>query len=142
MTFTFTVRRALTLCAPLLLSLAMTPSAQSQDSGVPLMGLLSAGSGGGELISQLAATGVFPRGITILPILPDAGALLLSNNEGPGSVLLGLGGPLKGQLVPAFDILVNDPAATLDYFLGGGTVLSPELVIVPGIPLISSPIGL
>lgn len=128
--------------ALLLSTLIAAPAfAQNIAGGLPLIGLFSP-EGNASPLSLLVDTGLVPRGITSLPALADAGQLLLSNNDGPLGIVTGLGGPLKGQLFPAFDVLVADPASLLDYFIAGGTILSPELVIVPPIPIFSSPIGL
>lgn len=100
-----------------------------------LSGGLDAGDGG--------AGALLPSGLLDLPLLfPGAAELLFSNNGGPLGVVTGLGGPLRGQLVPVFDVLTENPAQLFDYFMSGGTLVSTELVILPAIPLVTAPLAL
>ncbi|GAB3383179.1 hypothetical protein NCG89_13245 [Spongiibacter taiwanensis] len=127
------------LPAVITLGLLGSQAGHSQNLGaaLPLLANLSTNT---SAFGDIGASGILPRGIGTLLVLPAAGELVFSNNNGPTGALLGLGGPLKGQLVPAFDVLVNTPAELPDYFLNGGTLISPELVIVPPVPLLSAPL--
>lgn len=50
--------------------------------------------------------------------------------------------------VPVFGVLLENPAGLLDFFMGGGTILTQALngtdgnSIVPGIPILTQPLGL
>lgn len=50
--------------------------------------------------------------------------------------------------VPVFGVLLENPAGLLDFFMGGGTILTQALngsggnSVVPGIPLLTQPLGL
>ena len=100
-----------------------------------LSGGLDAGDGG--------AGALLPTGLLGLPLLfPGAAELLFSNNGGPLGVVTGLGGPLRGQLIPVFDVLTQNPGQLFDYVMNGGTLVSTELVILPAIPLVTAPLAL
>ena len=97
------------------------------------------GSSGGVLSIQ--NLGLLPYSLNNAPAFMAAGENLLLGENDPLTTALLLGGPLKGQLVPVLDVLLESPEAMPDYILGGGTVISRELTIIPPIPLLNSPLG-
>ena len=84
--------------------------------------------------------GVLPPSINKGGAIFSAGVDILSNDAGPVGTVLGLGGPLKGQLVPVLDVLIENPLSTVDYFLDGGTIISQGLTVIPAVPLLNSPL--
>ena len=44
------------------------------------------------------------------------------------------------KALPIFDVLVDSPMTTVDYIVGGGTIISPGLTIIPQIPLLNTPL--
>lgn len=122
----------------------------SPDGLVAVLGELQGGlmSGLGSLSGGLD-TGdggmdtLLPTGLLGLPLLfPGAAELLLSNNAGPLGAVTGLGGPLRGQLIPVFDVLTQNPGQLFDFLMSGGTLVSTELVILPAIPLVTAPLSI
>ncbi|CAA0081060.1 Uncharacterised protein [Zhongshania aliphaticivorans] len=92
------------------------------------------------LYTPLGDLGILPAGIENLDAIVIAGSDILLAGDNPLDTVLGLGGPLKGQLIPIFDVLVEDPLSTVDYILEGGTIISEGLTIIPTLPLLNSPL--
>ncbi|MBU0537910.1 MAG: hypothetical protein KKF24_05030, partial [Gammaproteobacteria bacterium] len=92
------------------------------------------------LYTPLAGLGVLPAGIENLDAIVIAGTDILLSGDNPLDTVLGLGGPLKGQLIPIYDVLVENPLSTVNYILEGGTILSEGLTIIPPLPLVNSPL--
>jgi hypothetical protein len=92
------------------------------------------------LLVPISDLGVLPPSIDKGGAIFSAGFDILSNDAGPLGTVLGLGGPLKGQLVPILDVLIENPLSTVDYFLGGGTIISQGLTVIPAVPLLNSPL--
>jgi len=106
-----------------------------------LAGLLSLPSGPlAPLYAPIGDLGLLPPGLENGTALFLAGSDILLSGETPIDTLIGLGGPLKGQLIPIFDVLVDSPMTTVDYIVGGGTIISPGLTIIPQIPLLNTPL--
>ncbi|WP_339674373.1 hypothetical protein [uncultured Zhongshania sp.] len=106
-----------------------------------LAGLLSLRTGPlAPLYAPIGDLGLLPPGLENGTALFLAGSDILLSGETPIDTLIGLGGPLKGQLIPIFDVLVDSPMTTVDYIVGGGTIISPGLTIIPQIPLLNTPL--
>ena len=106
-----------------------------------LAGLLSLKTGPmAVLYAPISEMGILPAALENGDVFFIAGSDILLSGDTPLDTLIGLGGPLKGQLVPIFDVLVEDPLTTVDYVMGGGTILSPGLTIIPQIPLLNTPL--
>lgn len=121
-----------------IVTLAIAPfGAHAQSPSLPVIDDLLGGTDSGSMDALL------PTGLLQIPLLlPGLADLALSNNGGPLGVITGIGGPLRGQLVPVFDVLTQEPDQLFTYFMEGGTVVSTELVILPAIPLVTAPLAL
>ena len=106
-----------------------------------LANLLSLSDGpGAVLYAPISNLGLLPRSIENGGAFFNAGSDILLSGRNPLDIVISLGGPLKGQLVPILDVLMNDPLSTGDFILGGGTIISEGLTIIPAVPLLNSPL--
>jgi hypothetical protein len=118
-------------------SLLMSTASYAQ---LDVVNLLNLNTGPAALVfAPILELGVLPRSLENGGVFVQAGQEIFLNGQGPAAVVLGLGGPLKGQLVPVLDVLVENPLSIGDYFIGGGTILSQELAL-PAIPLVNAPL--
>ncbi len=107
---------------------------------VDVINLFSLSSGpAADVFAPILELGVLPRSLENGGVFLQAGQDILLSDQGPAATVLGLGGPLKGQLVPVLDVLVENPLSLGDYFMGGGTIISQELALPP-IPIVNAPL--
>lgn len=98
------------------------------------------------LLSDLLGIDGLSNAAALLPL--DAGgmasALELTGALLDPQTLLELGGgiglPLVQNLLPPLQVLTTDPAALADFFADGGSLLTPTIVLLPEIPLVSAPL--
>lgn len=110
-------------------------------SQVELANLLSLSDGpGAVLYAPVSSLGLLPSSLASGGAFFNAGSDILLSGRNPVDIVLSLGGPLKVQLVPILGVLMNDPLSTGDFILGGGTIISEGLTIIPSIPLLNSPL--
>ncbi len=83
--------------------------------------------------------GLLPHSVENGGAVYSAAEDLLLGENGPLPTVLGLGGPLKGQLVPVFTVITENPLSTGEYFMSGGTVISPGFAL-PRVPLLNAPL--
>jgi hypothetical protein len=124
------------------LRLAVFPALLSAVSvaQVDLKSLVNLDSGPGALaFTPIFDLGLLPYSLQNGGAVLSAGEDILLSSEGPLPTVLGLGGTLKGQLVPVLDVLMENPLSVGDYFLNGGTVVSTGLAL-PRVPLLNAPL--
>ena len=125
----------------LFLAILIPIAANRAYAQAEIVNLLSISEGpAAALLLPISDLGVLPPSINNLGAVFLTGFDILSNDAGPVATVFGLGGPLKGQLVPILDVLIENPLSTVDYFMGGGTVISPGLTVIPAVPLLNSPL--
>tara|TARA_R110001592_G_scaffold121890_13_gene328069 strand:- start:3041 stop:3526 length:486 start_codon:yes stop_codon:yes gene_type:complete len=124
-----------------LLAVSLSTMSNTASAQAEIFSLFSLNDGPlATLYTPVDQLGLFPRSLENGGVFLIAGSDILLSGENPIDTLLSLGGPLKGQLIPIFDVLVDNPLTTVDYVLGGGTIISPGLTIVPQLPLLNSPL--
>lgn len=137
----------------LFLAGTLTLAASSSWGQLDMRGLLS-GSLNLPVLSELSGLGLPPLALDILDgnlqavpvaallVQPQfAGALLQEPQDTLGTVS-GLGTSLAGFAVPAFGLLLEQPAALPGYFLSGGALFGDAVVLIPKIPLLNAPLPL
>ena len=82
-----------------------------------------------------AAPGLIAQGAALSPLQSLSTLTGIGGNLGVGALY---------SLVPLADVAANDPSNIVEYLLGSGTVITQFGIIggFPGIPVISSPLGL
>lgn len=105
-----------------------------------VINLFSLNSGPAAIVfAPILELGVLPNSLENGGVFIQVGQDVLLSDQGPVSTVLGVGGPLKGQLIPVLDVLVENPLILGDYFMEGGTIISKELAL-PAIPLVNAPL--
>lgn len=124
-----------------LLAVSLSTVSRGASAQAEIFSLLSLTDGPlATLYAPVGQLGLLPGALENGGVFFIAGSDILLGGDNPVDTLIGLGGPLKGQLIPIFDVLVENPLTTVDYILGGGTIISPGLTIVPQLPLLNSPL--
>ncbi|NKI19286.1 hypothetical protein HCU74_17910 [Spongiibacter sp. KMU-166] len=102
-------------------------------SALPLNALSDAGIPVNPPIARFADGGLQLIGM---------GAIIAQNPESALRPVEMLAIPVAYTLAPGFEQLVNRPEQTPEYYMGGGTILLPDIAILPRIPLVTEPLML
>ncbi|MEX1667420.1 hypothetical protein AB4876_00775 [Zhongshania guokunii] len=116
----------------------MVSSVSFAQEGVANLFSLSAGPGA-ALFAPVLDLGLLPRSVQNGGVVFQTGEDIVLGDLGPVGTVIGLGGPLKGQLIPVLDVLMENPLGLGDYLLAGGTLISTELALPP-IPIVNAPL--
>ncbi len=137
-------------------------AAMTSAQELPIIGgLLSGGMSSGSipLIGDLPVLGTFlPFALGELPASLAEIDLPTDQTLGGLTQIAGLAGPISGNpeslirpiqklalpvffdVVPAADVLLSNPAGLMDFFTNGGTLLMPDIALIPRIPLVNQPL--
>ena len=102
-------------------------------SALPLNALSDAGIPVNPPIARFADGGLQLIGM---------GAIIAQDPESALRPVEMLAIPVAYTLAPGFEQLVNRPEETPEYYMGGGTILLPDIAILPRIPLVTEPLML
>lgn len=84
--------------------------------------------------SQTVLQGVDPA------LLLQTGTALLSDPARLGDTGLNILEPVAIYTLPVTGVLFTNPAGLAGFVLGGGTLVTPSIPLLPAIPLISAPL--
>ncbi len=127
--------------------------------GLPLAGDSLGGGGGLPLVGGLPVLGTFlPFALGELPAslmaidlpiaktlagLGQAGGLVGPISGNPEALirpLQHLALPVAFDVIPLTEVLFNNPAGLVDFFTSGGVLVTPDIALIPRIPLVNQPL--
>lgn len=127
---------------------ASTSFAQAQ---LPI-DLASFGAPGGMGLSALPMDAFAGSGLPVNPPIArfadggiqliGMGAVLAQNPDRLVRLAEDLAIPVAFTLSPGFEQAVNRPEETPDYYMNGGTILLPDIAVLPRIPVVTEPLML